>query len=207
MKLAAQIISFIFHPLLLPTWLVALLCYFFPPLLMIRQESVWLVIGFIFVFTFVLPIVNLVVFKVMGTIQSFHLTTRKERIIPFAMIAIFYGMVSYLFYTKLQMGSSFNKVILIIFLLVLTSLLLTFFYKVSVHSLAMWGGVGILLPLNKVTVEPVLLLPVIAVIILSGLVTSARLALDAHTPRETLVGSIAGFAVGFFGMLVLFRFV
>jgi membrane-associated phospholipid phosphatase len=33
---------------------------------------------------------------------------------------------------------------------------------------------------------------------------SSRLLLDAHTPREVMYGSVVGFVVGFFGMIILF---
>jgi len=66
----------------------------------------------------------------------------------------------------------------------------------------MWGWVGILLPL--VRFSPPLLWPTAVVIALCGLVISSRLMLGAHTPRETMVGSIAGLLVGYGGMVLLF---
>lgn len=90
----------------------------------------------------------------------------------------------------------------IVSLLVIASTIITFFLKVSVHSLAMWGMVGILLPLVKFS--PALLWPTAVVIAASGLVISSRLLLDAHTPRETILGSITGLLVGYGGMMVLF---
>ncbi len=88
--------------------------------------------------------------------------------------------------------------------MVVFATLVTFFYKISVHSLAMWGAIGMMLPLNKVSEENTLLIPTILVIIVAGLVMSSRLALNAHHPREILAGSLAGFAIGFFGMILLF---
>lgn len=80
----------------------------------------------------------------------------------------------------------------------------TLFYKLSIHSLALWGMAGMLLPMNKASEVNELLMPTVVVIVIAGLVMSARLALNAHTPREVMVGSIAGFAIGFFGMIILF---
>lgn len=59
-------------------------------------------------------------------------------------------------------------------------------------------------PMNKVSEEGTLLIPTAVVIIVAGLVMSSRLALNAHTPRELLVGSVTGFAIGFMGMVILF---
>jgi len=88
--------------------------------------------------------------------------------------------------------------------MVILGTMITFFYKLSIHSLAIWGAVGILLPMNKISEVNGLLVPTAFVIVIAGLVMSARLALNSHTPREVLVGSVSGFAIGFFGMIILF---
>ncbi len=92
---------------------------------------------------------------------------------------------------------------LIVTLLVAISTLITFFYKISIHSLSMWGAVGIVLPLNKI-VEGSLLWPTAAIIAIAGLVMSSRLFLNAHTPREILLGAVVGFSIGFGGLKILF---
>ncbi len=93
---------------------------------------------------------------------------------------------------------------MIVSTMVVFATVVTFFYKLSVHSLAMWGAVGMMLPMNKVSEVGSLLIPTAIVIIIAGVVMSARLALNAHTPREILIGSTSGFAIGFFGMIILF---
>lgn len=69
--------------------------------------------------------------------------------------------------------------------------------------MAISGIVGILLPLNKIS-NGLFLIPTVTFIVLAGLVMSSRLILNAHTPREILVGSLLGFGVGFAGILILF---
>ena len=91
---------------------------------------------------------------------------------------------------------------IIIAALVVAAAILTFFLKVSVHSLAMGGWIGILLPL--VRFSPQLLWPTAAVIAITGLVISSRLILNAHTLRETMIGSIADLTVEYGGMIILF---
>lgn len=93
---------------------------------------------------------------------------------------------------------------LLVTLLVVVGTLITFFYKVSIHSLAMWGGIGIIIPLNKAMEQAYLLWPTAGIIIAAGLVMSARLYLDAHTPRQVMVGGLVGFGIGFLGMIFLF---
>lgn len=203
MKVAAKIISYIFHPLLLTTYLVLVLGKYFPSALMIRGDRLYLVTALIFLFTFIFPAVNILIFRYFGTIQSLHMETRKERLTPFIFISIMYFMITVLFYMKLPFSITFIRLMAAITFIVLAGTILTFFFKVSVHSLAAAGFVGILLPFTKV--NPDLLLPTAVAIAVCGLVMSSRLALHAHTPRETLIGSVSGFLVGYGGIILLFR--
>jgi membrane-associated phospholipid phosphatase len=203
MRAVAQGISVIFHPLLLTTYLVLLLGYFFPAFIAIDASKLWTVTAFIFVFTFLLPALNLLMLRSFKTIQTLTLHERQERIYPFVMITLIYGIVAFLFHYKLPLVN-LNKIISIVFLLVLASLVITFFFKISVHSIAIAGAVGIVLPLNRALEEPKLLLPTVALIALCGVVMSARLVLGAHTLREVLQGALVGFVIGYTGMLFLF---
>lgn len=184
------------------TYLVVVLGVFFPAMLMVSLANLKLVALIIFAFTFFVPAINLWLFRLLGNINSLQLESQQERKLPFVFISIMYIFVASLFYFKLPFNSNFNKVMMIVAALVVVATMLTFFLKVSVHSLAMGGMVGILLPL--VRFSPELLWPTASIIVLSGLVISSRLILNAHTLRETVIGVIAGLMVGFGGMLVMF---
>ena len=93
--------------------------------------------------------------------------------------------------------------LMIISAVVILSAVITIFYKISIHSAASWGIIGILLPLNKIS-NGILLVPTVSLIVIAGLVMSSRLMLNAHTPREVLAGCLLGFGVGFTGIVVLF---
>ncbi|HEV8511999.1 MAG TPA: hypothetical protein VGQ59_01915 [Cyclobacteriaceae bacterium] len=202
MRTAAKVISFVFHPLLMATYLIIVIGKFFPALLMIGPDHIWLITSFVFGFTFVIPAVNLLLFRYLGSIQSLYFESRRERILPFIFISLMYSLVAFLFYYKLPFSANFNKLMLIVAALVVVATLITFVYKVSVHSLALGGFVGILFPLIRFS--PTLLFPTTFIVAITGIVISSRLILDAHTPRETLVGSLAGVLTGYCGMLLLF---
>ena len=203
MRTAAKIVSFVFHPLLMTTYLVLLLGIFFPQMLLIKASALKLFALLIFFVTFVLPVLNMVMFKMNGVISSFTLASRAERIMPFIFISIIYSLVTALFFYKGAFGANFNKLMLIVCLMVVIATVITFFYKISIHSVSIWGAVGILLPLNKI-VEGSLLWPTAAIIVIAGFVMSSRLFLNAHTPREILFGAVVGFSISFGGLIILF---
>lgn len=160
----------------------------------------------IFCVTFLLPALNIGIFKTFGSIKSLAMEERQERIIPFSFIAILYTAVTYLFYsrTRISLNDNLLKFLIIIDVLVIVATLVTIFYKVSVHSMSIWALIGILLPLNKVSEDGALFYPTLTFIVVAGMVMTARLQLNAHTPREVMVGGMLGFATGFAAMIILF---
>ena len=207
MTLLARIFSIIFHPLLLATYLFGLLAFTLPIALdPLKEEGYMNFIFLIFCVTFLFPALNVGIFKSFGSIRTLAMRDRQERILPFSFIAILYVVVTYLFYTRTRIDLNDNllKFLVIIDALVVVAAVVTFFYKISVHSLGICGLVGILLPLNKISEDGALFYPTIAVIILSGIVMSSRLQLNVHTPREVMMGGVLGFATSFVMMLILF---
>lgn len=207
MNVLARIVSILFHPLLLATYLFALFSLALPAGLdPLKDDGHWNFVFLIFCVTFLLPALNIGIFKTFGSIKSLAMEERQERVIPFSFIAILYIVVTYLFYSRTRVGLNDNllKFLIVIDILVLTATVLTVFYKISIHSMAIWGFIGILLPLNKVSEDGALLYPTILSIVLAGVIMSARLQLHAHTPREIMVGGMTGFAVTFAAMVIMF---
>jgi hypothetical protein len=203
----ARIISFLFHPLLLATYLLVLLAFTLPAALdPLKPEGFITFIVFIFLVTFVLPVLNLAIFRVFGTIDSFTLKERKQRILPFFFICTIYISITYIFYSKYRFGLNDNllKILMIMDLLVVVATLVTLFFKVSVHSIGIWGLVGITLLLTKISEVNTLFYATVGLILLAGIVMASRLQLDAHTPREVMWGSVIGLATSIVGMLILF---
>jgi hypothetical protein len=203
----ARIVSFITHPLLMPTYLFALLSWGLPASLEpIKPELHLKFIFFIFIVTFLLPLLNVGVFKAFGTVRTFEMIERKERLIPFAFITAIYVIVTYLFHsqTGMNLNDNFLKFMIVIDFLVIVATAATFFFKVSVHCISAWGFIGIVVPLNKISEVNTLFYPMIISILLAGIIMSARLQAGAHTAREVMWGGVLGLATGVVGMLILF---
>jgi hypothetical protein len=204
---AAKVISFLFHPLLMATYLFAMLAWIFPSALSpISVEGHRTFVLLIFLVTFLLPAFNIGLFKVLGTIQSLAMVERKERILPFMFITTIYCVITYLLYSRSRMdlNDNFMRLMIVIDLLVLVATVCTFFFKISVHSMGIWGLIGMLVLLTKMTALNSLLYVSLALILLAGIIMSARLQLGVHTSREVMWGSIVGLVTSVTGMLFLF---
>lgn len=206
MNLSARIISIIFHPLLLTSYLFYVLGVLMPVALYpVPQEALGSLLMLIFFMTFLLPGLNILFFKFFGSISSLSLVNRRERILPFIVITLLYSVVTYMFYSRLRIdpGDSLLKLMITVDLMILSASIITFFFKVSIHALGIWGVAGILFALNRQSGGGQLLYPAILVVLVCGLVMSARLQLQAHTLREVIVGSVVGLAIGYLGVFLI----
>src|SRR5690606_15766584 len=178
------------------TYLFALMVFLLPAALYpINAGSQLLFLTLFFIITVVIPVCLLSFLKVSGLIRSFQLESLQERIFPFLIILLLYGAFTYILTYQNKIGTDDNvfKFLLIVDCLVLAGTLITLFYKVSMHAIGMMGLAGILIPLNKESDNTLLLWITIGVVVLAGVVMSARLQLNAHTPRQVLVGALSGF--------------
>jgi len=197
-KLPAKIISYAFHPLMMPSYLFAIVMLYLPDALQPMSRKVTLyILLLIFITTFMIPLFSMLGLRTALAISSLHLEKRKERILPFAFITLFYGLTTYLFHTKIDV----NDFLLSIFIgatgAVALITLITVFYKISVHATAVGCMMGSLLamiyrfPMNE------LLWPFCFITLLGGAILSARLSLNAHTSAEVYTGLGLGFAASF----------
>jgi membrane-associated phospholipid phosphatase len=203
----AKIISFIFHPLLLPTYWTILMAKVLPRgLEPFNEEQYFHLVGLIFIMTFFLPIVFFGLLKAIGLIPAMDMHDRKDRIKPFAFVTLWYVVVALqlVLRDQITLDDNFMKFMIIIDVLIFVGTLFTFFFKISIHSIGMWGLVGMLLGLSFFQEDNVLLVPLVITLALSGIVMSSRLQLNAHTPTEVAAGSVVGLVVSVAGVLLLF---
>lgn len=194
-----KVLSTILHPNVMPTLGLFIYLMMVPNSLFPIQK--YALIGVVFVITYIIPIITLVLLKAMGLINSFQVETIKERRIPILfMIVLFYLLGSGIFNINvlndiglLFYGSAVS--LLVIYLLFI------FKIKSSLHLVSMGISVGFFVWLSdKYTAN---FLPIIMVaILISGLLASARLHLNAHKPLEIYFG----FFIGFISQLALYAY-
>lgn len=197
----AYIISIVFHPLLLPSAVLSLLLYLSPNLVTVSSKGVRLfLVQIAFSFTFLLPLIFMLAIKLLRIIDSLHLPDRKQRRLPFVVISAMYLMTAYLYYSpaiRIHLDDRFLHTFLgiCISLVVLTAI--TFFYKISAHTLAMSGVFGGMLAMALRYKLVVLAIPLSITAICLGLVMTARLSMKAHSYQEVLWACVVGLVLNF----------
>ena len=196
----ANLISIIFHPLLLATYLFSAFILVDPMLALppgYSSVSRWLIVLVVWLTTFAIPALSLALLKYTGNISSLKLQNREERLLPFFYITVFYGFTAYYFSRQMLVTEITSGIFILTAVMILTAAIITFFWKISVHSLSMGGVVGILFVITTMIPESPVNYIFFAAILISGLVLSARLKLQAHTPAQVYVGFVLGLFVSF----------
>ncbi|MEL7001628.1 MAG: hypothetical protein AAFN93_02710 [Bacteroidota bacterium] len=192
-KRVAEIISYVFHPMLMCTILVGLLYLFAPTIISpLDQSSILYVLSIIFLLTYIIPILSIGVLKITSSISSMKLENRKERLTPFIFISAYYGLTTYMFVVRLGLDGVIMVIFSTITLLIILLTIITTFFKISVHSAGIWGLLGFLVAINYKFPDSQLFWPILVVLILAGLVNASRLMLNAHSPKEVSLGSMLG---------------
>jgi membrane-associated phospholipid phosphatase len=141
--------------------------------------------------------------KVSAFISDVQLSNRRDRLLPFFFVTLFYGISTFMFYKKLHLNDLIFTVFACTTVLLSVILVITLFWKISVHSAGVGGAIGILLGVNVHYPASHLLYPMIAMIMVSGLVMSSRLRLNAHDPAQVYAGLLLGFTTCFLGIYLL----
>lgn len=193
MKKLAQIISVLFHPLLVPTYALLVLINLNTHFMMAMPIGLrYLITTFVFLTTFVMPALLLLILKKFDVIKSFEMPDRQERSLPLIIVSGFFYLTYYLLKHSDQ-----NQLMTLFMIgatmLALLCLIINYFTKISIHATS-WGGfLGALIGFS-IHFQASISFWIFIVILLTGLVGTARLVLKAHTPPQVYGGLLLGIA-------------
>ena len=203
----ANFLSVAFHPLLMPTILFLLLLFIAPtplgaePLELLMKLAV---AGFVFIYTFAIPAYFVYLMKRWGLISSLKLENLKDRRLPYFVTAIIYTVLGYFLYSKNSMLFPCGFILWSIAAVILCVGIISLWWQVSAHAAGVGGMIGALAGILVQLGEQNLFFPLLFLVILSGYVISARLALNAHTPAQVGAGFLIGLGLSLASIFVLF---
>jgi membrane-associated phospholipid phosphatase len=191
------VLSVLFHPLILPTYLFGLLLYLLPPeVFPYPPEGRRLIMVLVFMLTFLLPVLGTLLLQQAGLVASIALDDRTDRRWPLLVAATCYTVLTVVFYRISFFEYLFFLMMGVITASVYLTLVINQFWKISAHSMGLGGGLGLLVLLYGSLPERNLLYVIVLGFIICGAVLSARLALGAHTTKQVYAGFSIGFLLG-----------
>jgi len=212
-KTLAYTISVLFHPLLIPSYVLVTLLAINP--FMFGVNHVWgneIILLQVFLSTFLLPAFSLLMLRQLDFIKSIELEERQDRIIPFIVTGIFYiGLAVFLVKTPNHSPLLLSSFILGATIALWVSFIINLFTKISLHAVAIAGFLAIVVismqnlefdhlmislgSLGVVSMSTQTLL--MLVILFTGMVGTSRLLLKSHAPFQVYLGYFVGFLTQF----------
>jgi membrane-associated phospholipid phosphatase len=206
MKLLAQIVSWVFLPILMPIY--ALLITMYIPSMedgFYQDKTIYFlhpslklaVLGMFALFSFFAPAISLVLLKRSNLISNLEIDNQNERSIPILITALYCGVLAWFLIAKTPKGMLPLSIPLLpigAFIAILTTAIINRFDKISLHAL----GIGMFFGFLIAYYQSQVLFPLFIVIIsalLSGLILSSRMYLGKHTLKQSLMGYALGFIV------------
>jgi len=194
-KTLAQIISYLFHPLIMPTLGVSYIFYSGSYISFMPSEVKKIILIVISANTFGLPLLVIPLFYQFGVIKSYTMETNRERVLPLAFTLIPYIFSVYFIY-RIPLPNVIGTFILGASAIVGVALIVSLKWKISLHLLATGGLVGFLIAFSlKFYID--VFLPLLVLLFISGILASARLLLSTHKPSQIYVGFVTGFILMF----------
>lgn len=193
-RIGAKIISYIFHPVFVPVYIVGFLLYIHPWLFAGftgRDKFLVLVQAFV-MFTF-FPVVTVLLLKALKFISSFHLATQKDRIIPLVACGVWYFWIWYVWRNLPEYPKPAIQLALAIWISVSLGLMANIIMKISLHAISMGVMLSFIL-LLAFSQELSFGVYISAALFITGLVCSSRFIVSDHFPKEIYTGLATGIA-------------
>ena len=196
----AKILSALTTPFIIPT--IAFLLLFFCTyirILPIAYKAI--VLSLVFVFTFLLPMLVILLFQKANGWNITDLKVKEKRFLPYLLTIISYA-TCLISMNRLHLPRYMSGIILAALICITLCTVINIKYKISTHAAStglLVGGLvsyGFLFGFNPVGALCI-------AILWSGLIGTARIILNQHTLFEVLVGFVAGMFCGVIGILFI----
>ncbi|OJV40514.1 MAG: hypothetical protein BGO29_10375 [Bacteroidales bacterium 36-12] len=195
MRKFLKVISFVFQPLLMPTFgVLFLLC---TNLMLFYNESwKWIALSGTFIFTALLPAMPIIMMMRSGQIKDLYISKREQRTFPYLFALLAYVFWTFFMWQVLNMPFFIVAMGIGSILSIVIITLINTKWKISAHLSGIGGLTGGVFSYSYVMgINPVWLF--VSMFLLSGLTALSRIELKAHTPGQTLAGFTLGFIMVF----------
>ncbi|MEJ7737789.1 MAG: hypothetical protein WKF97_10210 [Chitinophagaceae bacterium] len=192
LRLPANLLSYLFHPLFIPAYIAAFLIFVHPYVFFRFNENLRM-LRFITVLllTVFFPAFSIFLLQRLGFVQSVYLRTQRERIIPYITSMFFFFWAFYVMKNLPDSPRMFTILLLGVFLSSIAAFMANIYFKVSMHAIAMGGLITFFVLLSMQGTFSMGIYLSLAIFI-AGLVCTARLIVSDHHPFEVYVGFFLG---------------
>ena len=191
-RIAAHIISVVFHPLFITSYISAFLIYVHPYVFSgVPDSGKFFKMTHVVFTTAFIPVFAVFLMWRLKLVESFYLRTQKDRIIPLIIATIMYFWTMYVSIKVPDSPELFSILLKGSFIAVCVTWFFNIFIKISMHAVAMGAALTFFTYFSFNDSEASGLYLAIVVLI-AGLVLTARMIVSDHTTKEIYVGLFLG---------------
>lgn len=191
-RIAAKIISYIFHPVFVPVYVAWFIINIQPYLFagFGDWKKTTTMIQFFVMYAF-FPLVTTFLLKRLDFIKSIYLKTQRDRIIPYIICMIYYFWVWYVLYRQPDYPPAIVQFSLAIFIASIIGLMANIYFKISMHAIAT-GVMVMFIILQALAGNDGFGIYIPVALLITGLVCTSRFIVSDHTQLEVYGGFFAG---------------
>lgn len=198
---AARAVSTALHPFLVPVYAIAVFMLGDTMMAAAPARLKWFFSVMIVLVALIIPALSIALLRALRVISDFSLERRQDRTIPIAIVALSYG-ICVMMVGDIMWGFMIRKFLIAAFCCAVSALIVTMFWKISLHMIAA-GGVTAMFVVLAVAGIGSTFVPLIAALLLSGILASARLWLGSNNLAQVGAGYLLGFALTAAAMLLI----
>jgi hypothetical protein len=187
----AKIVSIVFHPLFMPLYGLAILMLAPTFLRYLPAEAKRILFMVVLINNVFIPLSLLPFLRYRHIISSYHIDDNKERIIPLLTTSILYCTTSFIVF-RFQIPFFLKSFIFATSVVAIVVSMINFWWKISIHSVGAGALTATVVALAFRMHTP-LTWHLLTVILVSGVILSARLKLNSHNPSQVWIGYLTGF--------------
>lgn len=191
-RLLAKGISYIFHPVFVPIYILLFLLYIHPGVFagFSGRNKMLVLLQAIAMYGF-FPLVTVLLLKALKFIDSVYLNSQRDRIIPYIACGIWYFWIWYVWRNLPDSPEEIVIMSMAIFLASSIGLIANIYMKISMHAIAMgvMTGFMMLLALTQTVSFGVY---ISVSFFIAGLVSTARFIVSDHSQKEVYGGFFTG---------------
>ena len=190
MKVLAFAVSMLFHPLLLPLYVLFITfntgtVFTYIPAYTQNMSYLLTLLG-----VTLIPLLCLPLLKWLGLIEGYRLLQKQDRVFP-VLVTIVGAFIVFYFFRNLPYSNIVRQFYLIMVIMLSGFMIVTIRWKISMHMTAIGGLCGFLLVWGM-NYQGDVRNAFILFLLLSGILATSRLYLKKHTPLQVYLGFLFG---------------
>jgi len=193
MKKVASVISYLFHPLVMPTLGLLLLLNSGTYISLLDPAAKRAILFVMALGTLIFPLIMMPILYYRNLVSNLQNASREERLIPHLIILILY-IITFVYFARLPLSRVIHAYVLSVTIAFFVLLILNIRYKICIHTAALGGLTGLTIALIALFDTPLQGILILTLLV-GGITGSARMAMGANSSGEIFTGFLLGFGV------------